>query len=464
MTTNSLIDKLRRRIKDDRPNIKALSLSVTDTAAERAIAEVIGGRLMVKVTGGETESIDFRLDDPRYATVGRLHNAISRQEGYSSQLDEDAQADHMALDLSSMAPTDIGRNRSSLSLTHHLFSDSELEEVIESAVQRHNPRFTVLTLPEGEEAFVLMLAQADICRRQAYDVSKRRGLDTEVSDLTGLANSLEQAYERDVVRLTRALVSPAEPVPSTMGPGDVVVGTAYRSSLRTGKKSPFAAQPGPTAPVFVDPDPEDVEDENVRIHWARSGENDFHHFELWMDTVPDVRAGIDDGRSQTLTQSPPIYYHYENQRRGTSQQIFQLTGHAIMGQGARSYVVRELEPDTDYYFRLAVRDGSGGYAESEVMNMRTKGLRTRFRSSGFASVLYGPPNTLVTLSFDPTKAPITDAHVIRLGDKTVAFQVVDAFTATMLVPQFTQTRLAKFFVVESPNGLRDSPMQPFQVT
>lgn len=463
MTTNSLIDKLRRRIKDDRPNTKALSLSVVDETIDRAIAEVTNGHLTVRVLGGNTKSADFRLDDPRYATIGRLHNALSRMDGYTSSLDEDAQADHMSLDIASVAPIDIGKGRSSINLTHHLFSDSELEEVVESSIQRHNPRFTGITLPESEEAFVLMLAHADICRRQAYDTSKRRGLDTEVGDLVRLADSIEESYRKDVERLTRALVSPAEPVPSTMGPGDVVVGTTFRSSLRTGRKSPFAAQPGPTAPVFVEPDAEDVEDESVRIHWARSGDNDFHHFELWMDTSPDVRPGIED-RQQVVTAGPPVYYHYENQRRGTSQQVFKLTGHAISGQGARSYIVRELEPDTDYYFRLAVRDGSGGYAASEVIGVRTKPLRTRFRTSSFTSALWGPPGTVVTLFFDETRAPLVQGEqVIRLGDKIVPHTIIDPYTATIVVPSYVQKRDPKYFVVESPSGLRDAPLLAFQV-
>jgi hypothetical protein len=463
MTTNSLIDKLRRRIKDDRPNVKAFTLSVTDSEAERAIAEVTMGHLIVKVVGGTAKGVDFKLDDPRYATIGRLQQALSRLDGYTASADEDAQADHIALDIAPVAPTDIGTGRSAINLSHHIFSDSELEEVIDSAIQRHNPSFTLATLPEREETFVLMLAQADICRRQAYDTSKRRNLDTEVGDLVRLADSIEAGYQKDVQRLSRALVSPTEPVPSTMGGGDIVIGTAYRSSLRSGKRSPYAAQPGPTAPVFVELDPEDVEDENIRIRWARSGDNDFHHFELWMDTVSDVRTGTEDTSRRDTTYGPPVYYHYESLRRGTSNRVFNLSGSSILGQGARTYLVTELEPDCDYFFRLAVKDSGGGYAASDILPVRTKALRTRFAVQSFVSVFYGLPGTVVTLFFDQTRAPLTAGHVIRIGDKAVDFVIVDDFTATLVIPDFVQKRLPKYFVVESPSGLRDAPIIPFQV-
>jgi hypothetical protein len=461
MTTNSLIDKLRRRIKDDRPNVKAMSLSVSDDKADRAIAEVTNGHLIVKVGGGSAPSVDMRLDDSRYATVGRLHQALARMNGYTVSLDEDAQEDHMSLDIYPVAPTDVGAGRSSIELKHHLFSDSELDEVMEQAIQRHNPRFNAATLPEAEEAFVMMLAHADICRRQAYDSAKRRGLDTTAQDLLMLADSIERSHAKDVERLSRALVSPGEPVPSTMGTGDVVVGTAFRSSLRTGRRSPFAAQPGPVAPVFVEPEPEDVEDELARIQWSRSGDNDFHSFELWMDTVPEVSGAVQD--QLAVRPGSPMFYHYEGVRQGSSQRVMQVYGASIVGQGARTYTVSELEPDVEYFFRLVVKDGNGGVASSEVMSVRTKPLRTRFQPDYFASVLWGIPGTAVTLFFNPDKGPLTENHLLRFGDYSVEFAVVDDYTATLIVPDFVNKRIPKNLVIESPSGLRDVSPQSFQV-
>lgn len=461
MTTNSLIDKLRRRIKDDRPIKKAMNVAVSNDSVQSAIAEVVDGHFVVQVSGGSSPSIDLSLSDPRYATVGRLAQALSRMNGYTVSMDEDAEHQHMSLDIAPVAPVDIGPGRSSIELRHHLFSESELDEVIEQAIQRHNPSFTEATLPDTEHAFVLLLAHAEICRRQAYDVAKRAGLDTPATDLLALARNLEDTYLSDVERLSRALISPQEATPNTMGPGDIVVGTSFRSSLRSGRRSPFAAQSGPVAPILIEPDAMDVEDEIVTVRWVRNADNDFHSYELWMDTVPDISA---TPGHRPVVYGRPTFYHYEEARAGTSNRVMQVAGASIRGQGVRSFQVRELEPEVTYYFKLFVTDGEGGVAGSGVMSIQTKALRTRFNPTIYASTLYGPPGTEVILFFDSNKGPLTENHRFRIGEYEAALMVDSPYQARFIVPSFTHKRAAKPLTIESPSGLRDIAPQGFMVT
>lgn len=460
MTTNSLIDKLRRRIKDDRPHVKGLTLSVSDAQADRAIAEVTNGHLIVQISGGSTPSFDFNLSDPRYATIGRLHQALTRMSGVTASLDEDAEVDHASLDIYPVAPTDVGPGRSGIELKHHLFSDIELDEVIEHSIQRHNPSFSSGSLPPSEEAFVMTLAHADICRRQAYDSSKRRGLDTTVYDLMSLADSMERTHRDDTTRLAKALVSPSEASPNTMGPGDVVVGTAYRASLRTGRRSPYAAQSGPVSPVLLEFTPEDIEDESVVVRWVRNSDNDFHSYELWMDTIPDI---MPEHNVRAGAVGQPVYHHYEGMSSGSSRMVHRVYGSGILGQGARSVRVVDLEPNTTYYFKMYVRDMEGSLAGSGVLSCLTKSLRTRFHPIVYASTMFGEVGAPVTLYFDTDRAPITEEHVFRFGEHEIPLDIVNYFQANVVVPAFVQKKNGKSLVIQSPTGLRDIAPRLFTV-
>jgi hypothetical protein len=453
VTTNSLIDKLRRRIKDDRPVHTAMTVTVSDPSVSRAIAEVTDGHFIINIEGGKSQNVDLNLSDLRYSTVGRLHQALSRVQGITVRRHEDSQDQHISLDLLPIAPIDISANNAALELKHHLFSDVELDEVVSQAIHRHNPSFDVINVPANEEIFILQLAHAEVCRRQAYDLTKRQSAEEHTtSDLLKIAESIESAYKSDTERLARALISPQEATPNTMGQGDVVMGSLYRASLRTGRHAPFGAQAGPTAPILLEPEDEnDVEDTTVRVRWLRNTDNDFYQYELWSDTRPDVTNNLD--QSITQNEDYPVYYHYEGITAGTSRRVVRISGK--VGQGRQSIVVTELEPCMTYYFRLFVRDTEGGIASSQVVQYRTKSLRTRFTQVSPLSTIRALANEVITLFFSTAAGEVTDKHRLYIGEYQVPLALIDAFTATATVPEFHNKRLAKQVVIESPSGLRD---------
>jgi hypothetical protein len=464
VTTNSLIDKLRRRIKDDRPVHTAMRIVVSDPAITRAIAQVTDGNLFITMEGGG-EQVNFHLGEPRYSTIGRLHQSLMRVKGLTATLGEDAQDQHSTLDLYPVGPLDIRAEGTALELKHHLFSDIELDEILQNAVTRHNPSFDVSDIPENEEAFVLSLAHAEVCRRQAYDVTKRRSMETEAGDLLQIASAIEESYEKDVKRLARAIISPQEAAPNTMGSGDIVVGTQYRSSLRTGRRSPFGAQSGPTAPILLEPDEQgDLEDEQVRVRWLRNSDNDFYAYELWMDTRPEVTNHINERAAQSIEPGYPSYYHYEGARIGSSQRVFRLHGTGRVGQGQREQFVSGLEPETTYYFRLFVMDAESSVASSQVVAYRTKALRTRFAQVNPASTYYGQYGDAITLNFDIKKGELTPDHHFYFGEKEVPIAIVNSFQGTVVVPAFSNVTRAKMLMIESPNGLRDVVPTGFRVS
>lgn len=482
MASLSLISRLRSRIRDERPSVKAMTLGVDKASVTRATAEITEDHLMVTVQGGDVSGIDIDLSESRFATIADLHYHLSRLDGYVATLDQDAVLSHPSVDVMPMSARDIGPASSHLDLVHHVFSDEELDVILTEAVQRHNPSFTASTLPEGEEVFVMHLAQAEVCRRQAYDSSKRKGLSETVADLLQIAESLERTYADDVRRLARAITSPKEATSDSMRQGDVVLGTMFRSSLRTGRKAASGQNLPPPTPLLHDPDDaRDVADDNIRLRWTRSSENDLYAYELWLDTTQDVqRAGPPDSRGTPFA-GPPLTTSEDPYpgviRDTTSKLVFRSFGHSAgfesisffsyieeFGQSAVSFIVGELESETEYFFRLYVFDRNREHAASEVIRCRTKALRASFAEVSPVTPLLGAPGTVVTLNFDPTKGAFTANHRIKVGGKEVAYTLVSASQATFEMPAFENIRVKKDISVTSPTGLVDLIKEVFQVS
>lgn len=482
MTTSSLIDRLRRRIQDDRPSNKAMSVAVTDDVSTRAILELQDGFLSVTVTGGTAPSPTFNLMETRYDTIEKLYRQLTRLDGYTVTLDEDASNTHLSVDLFPIPPTDIGTGNSSAELKHYLFSASELDEILSEAVQRHNPSFNVSSLPNTEEVFVFQLAHAEVCRRQAYDSSKRKGLSETVDDLLSIARSLEDTYGSDVKRLARALQSPKETTALT-DEGDIMIGTAYRTSPRTGFKSPIGQNTSPKPVILMEPDDIlDVEDDNIKGRWQRTRGNDFYSQELWIDTIPDVirsQTGLTFG-GQPFAGTPVLINSDSNRgvlRKTTSKLVFRSWGantnfdtatfHTFIeefGQEITQYNVGDLEPDTEYFFRLYVQDLNYETTASNVVRYLTKSLRVRFEETNPVSPKSGLSGVVVTLKFDTTKGQFTAEHTIRFGGKIVPATIISPFEVTVVVPAFTVIRLPKDIVVTSPTGLFDIINDAYTVT
>lgn len=490
MTQTSLLSELRRKIQDVRPSRRALSFGLTDENVTSAVAEVTNGHLIVNVAGGTAPAIDFDLTNARYDTIGKLYQVLSRTTGYTAQRDEDANLDHPSIDVEPFGPLDV--RSTGVDLNHHLFSDNELEEVLREAIQRHNPSLSTDTLPPQEWAFIFPLAQANICRIQAYDASKRKALDMEVNQLLALADSFERRYKEDTTRLARALQSPRETNSNIVDEGDVMLGKQVRRSLRTGFMSPTSQTLPPEAAVLLDPDEHDVEDDNARIVWQRNKNYDFYSYELWMDSRPDVVRTREGGL--IFAGTPVAFLSQEDGTRAaarrltTSQMVFRSFGGNSnssrssfstfveeFGQLISAFSVGNLESETEYYFRLYIITINYVATSSNVVRVYTKPLRARFLPlyrpdnqpgpTGVAlSANAGPPGTVVTVQLDPTKGAFTTQHVFRIGEKVVTPSISGGgYVLSFTVPTFQIIGIKDVSIV-SPTQLVSVINQAFTVT
>ena len=471
-----LLAELRRRIKDVRYSQRAMGVAVSDQYVNSAYAEITNGRLIINVVGGTAPNVDIDLTNSRYDTVGKLFQALSRLDGYTVSLDEDAEQDHLAADLEAFGPIDI--QETGINLRHRLFADVELLEILQQAVSRHNPTFTVSTLPPQENVFVLMLAHSQVVTAQAYDASKRRGMDTTVETLLALAQQIEGTYVADTSRLQKALHSPKGPNPNTLAEGDVVLGKMYRRSMRTGFMSPISQNLPPSEAIIIDFDERDIEDTNARIRWERNRDLTFFSYELWMDSQPEVQR-TRDGLVYTTTpyaQLPSAEYDAP-ERKSSSSLVFRSFGPNSnfnrstfstfveeFGQLMTSFVVPMLEPESVYYFRLYIVDLNYESVGSNVLQVRTKPLRCRFAKYNWTDKTSGPAGTVVTLNFDPERGAFTTAHQLRIGDKDVAATIINPYQASFVVPSFVNKQVPKEIVVTSPTKLVDVRREAFTVT
>lgn len=487
--STSLVAEFRRRIQDVRPSRRAFSISISDPNAIKAVVEVTNGHFIVNVSGGEAPSVDFLLTNPAYDTVGKLYQVLSRTKGYSVQRDEDASHDHLSMDIDAFGPLPI--NETGLNIAHHVFSDSELEEVLRRATQRHNPSLTPQTVPPQEHQFVHLLGHAEICKIQAYDATKRRGLDKTVDDLLKMSQEFEQQYRDDTERLARAIQSPREANPNTMNEGDVVLGKMVRRSLRTGFQSPLSQVLDPTEVVLLDPDEHDVEDDNVRVVWRRNKDMDFYEYELWMDSQPDVvrtrEGGLVFAGTPISFQTTDDVRHEPGSRMTTSTMVFRSFGANSnssrssfstfveeFGQLIRSFAVGNLESSTTYYWRLYVINNNYVAASSNVVKATTKALRARFMpiarnsnqpgptGTAFDRVS-GPAGTVVNVTLDPTKGQYTAQHVFKVAEKVVVPTINTPYSLTIVIPTF-QNIGNKDLVIISPNKLQEVRSQAFMVS
>lgn len=481
MITASLVSELRRRIRDVRQAQRALGVQVTDDRASSAFAELTAGHLIFTVSGGTTPSLDLDLTSPRYDVMGKLVQALSRVPGYTVSKDEDINLDADALDLEPFGPLDV--RGQSVELRHHIFSDRELGSVLSDAVTRHNPSFTVSSLPPQEAAFVLLLAQASICRTQAQDAAKRKGLDTTVENLLSLATTFEQTYSDDIRRLARAIASPREANPNRMAEGDMVLGTLFRRSPRTGYGAPIAANLAPGPAVLLPPDDRDVEDTNVRVVWERNTSTTFANYELWMDFRAEVeRWGDprwDDRNPYIWPDTLPDRDHQAvasraGRRLGTSRCVYRAFGPNRpadsgsfrgpldeSGQAVHSAVIGPLEPLTTYFFRAYVFDVNGEGTGSNVLALTTQALRCRFSTatSGYLSAYVAAAGTVLTAYFDTTAGAFTASHKLFVGEKQVTPTIVSSYVATFVCPAFSYADVSKDLTVVSPTELLD--VRPF---
>ena len=456
-TTASLIDELRRRIRDTLPSVHSLTIGVqTAGTVTSALLEVTHGHLIFTGSGGGLRSFDLELTNPMNSTIGALHDSLQRMTGMVSVIDRLADPAHLSLDLESFGPRDISIQGTQL--RHRTFSDQELIKILESALRRHNPSLTIYNLPPAEFELTLTLAQAMVAREKASDTVKRKNTSESVADLLSIANQYEEVYSRDNKRLARVIQSPKEGNANSTRQGDVMLGGTYRKNLRTGLMTPMSSALPIAPPNLYSPVDGDDEDDNVRVHWDRSPELGLSGYEMWMDTNPNVVRLPSASRGLLFIQDR------EEETRITSSTflgsirgelgIFAGGGHSIriVGRGIiTSAIVGNLEPSTEYHFRLFAMSVNGEVSASEVVEHRTRARRAKLAVSSPVLPLSAAAAVVVTVALHADWAPFTAAHTLTVGGKAVTVTIVAPRQVTFVVPTFVQKGY-KDVVVTSPDG------------
>lgn len=453
----SLLDELRTQIGDTRYSHAAFTLNISGDINIRATAEVMPyGRLVITVLEGAAPSNDIDFNMPLYNTVESLVRHLNSFDQYIISTSGDADLSHASTDIEPFGPIRIGPNTTGATFNTRLFSDQELNEVLKFAAKRHNPSFDVDTIPPSEENLVLRLAHAEVCRRQAMHGAKRRGLSLVVADLLALADNIEASYYADVSRNKKALHSPPEAPVNDMRDGDVVSGTLLARHARSSRFYAGSQNLSPAAPMLVDFQESDIEDTNLRVRWARNRDVDFYSYELWMSNVPEVARDKEYVTRLMANQAPLSFY----ERSTTSKLVYSSAASShrdfdrfpvrvmVGAQGDTAFTLTELEPDTDYYFRLYVNDRFGEAVGSRVLHARTRQLRTILLGTDVRAAI---PGTVVLMG--TAGAPITTDVKLYVGTALTSFTVLTANSASFVAPSFLYIRQPKDLALVSPNGL-----------
>lgn len=389
------------------------------------------------VHGGATASVDFDLANPLYDTLGKLTRVLRTIPGYVVDVDMDMDEEFASISLTDIGPIDC--KYSQVSITHRLFSDVWLGDVLKRALLRHNPSMSLEILPDGEAELVLLLAHSELLKQMATDATKRKGMGMEVAELIKLAELLERNYREDRIRLARSIQSPREANSDIMREGDIVIGKMSRR-LRNGRMS--AGNVAPEQPVLGDIESSDIEDAHIYLSWPKTSDTNFLRYEVWRDTIPSLVRG----RGTAVPAEPCV----------SSQDVYR----DAMANSGGAY--GGLEPETTYFFRLYVVDRNGESTGSQVVSATTLPLRVRLDPLYPPTPSGGPAGTVVTLTFHPDWGTPTADMRIGLGDKVITPTLTGPLTATFVVPSFFQ-KGAKDLRVISPTGLMDI-FKSFQVT
>jgi hypothetical protein len=487
-----LISRLRRVLKDERVGRIAFRLACVDRSASDCLLGVSeGGQLTTQPINARTaRSLAVDLHDPSYGTVRRLYDYLAAQPGYQVVAE---------LGMLDEFPSSGLRVVGSLSclhdavpLKHHIFSDDELEEILDDACRRHNVSYTASTVPDPESPFVLVLAHADALRRLASDAARRRGLEFTPDQLLDLAFNLERQYRDDTSRQRRALPV-AKPLDSAdPGQGEIVISQSFRRRHRHGLMSPTAAAQPPTVPVLREPSGLDAEDVKVTVRWTRNKDVGFYAYELWRDTRPNIERphavhSITDP-AQLLRQSVRRPSTARLCMRSVGPNTINDRAHAAglmflsedAGQIVTEFVdvgyssdaanefgpdsAPPLEPLTTYYYRLFVISANNEVVGSNEIVVTTLTMRALLATTSPLSVTSGPAGTAVTITGSGFHAGMT----VTLGGKPVGSLVVaSATSASFTVPAFVNSQalnISHDLVVTSETGLVDVMANAFRLT
>lgn len=416
MSTTSLIQELRSRVKDSRSLVRAFGVSVTDAASTYASLEVSGGYFRVTVVGGTAGSVNLSLSDPRYDTLGKLARSIQTLGGYAVSVDSEMDEDFSSLSLADVGPVDCLRRQ--MDLTHKLFSDQFLGDIVRRATMLHNPSFpNPDSLPVGEEELVILMSHAMLVRHLASGAVRRRNMDMSTEQLLTLAKALDESYKTNYTRLARSIQSPREAASDIMREGDIVIGHFNRKRRGYSGRTSIGNIP-PETPMVNDPEEIDIEDTRVFISWQRSSDSNFSRYEMWRSTSSDITKG----------RSPAQPTQYSALGQPGSRDVLGATGGWFEG----------LEPETTYFFRLYVIDRNGEYTGSQTVQVTTLPLRVKISELTPPTPILVQAGDVITVKFDPAYTAPDAFMSVTLGDKSATYTVTGAYEIELLVPTFFQ--------------------------
>lgn len=456
-------------VQDDRYTLPAFSIQCTDTLATEAKLTIADGVLSTTVLNGSAGARELCLDlsDPEYASLGKLVQYLRgtfKDTQYRVYPDTDMESGHPSLDLEELSATDIGS--AAYQMRTRRFASAELELILQQAVRRHNPGYTISSVPDTEASLVLQIARSEVLRVLASDAVKRRGLAEDAATLLALAESQEKAYQSDVRRLARVIQSPKAD-DDGIREGDALVGEMSRRSLRTGQLAGSAAGLPPKKPLLYDVAVGDAFDYAIRLRWRRSAEGLVYSQELWRDTQPNVR------RTSNEEAAPSTSICVWSTRYGTTRDYenagmingklvssyrdgFQLP---LLGQTVPEVVEGALAPETTYFYRLYMIQQSGEWSASDIVEATTKPARAEFsRDSGtpYLSVETGPRAGGTSVTLKGSGFVSSNPSVTLGGAPVVNLVVVDGATITFDTPVAAPRSPAQVDVVlTSATGLFD---------
>lgn len=473
--SQSLVAQLRRRIMDERVGRTAFRFSCVDEAATDCFVSISSAKVLTTnaLNARSADNLSIDLTANAYKTIKLLVEYLNTRAGYQAVVEQEFEPNHPSDDLEVVGSMSIVGHAASL--RHHLFSDSELLEVLDNACRRHNVSYTPETVPRNEEIFILMLAQAEVNRRLAGDAAKRRGIETSVDQLLAVARDLESAYTADTRRQMRAIPVPKFDEEATHT-GDVVVGQFSRRSLRSGFFSPMAAEGLISAAKLDEPNPEDAEDTKILVHWRRNSDLRFYAYELWRDTSEVVERNVG-----AMNASEGQLLRDQVKRPTTSKIVFRSYGGNSnkdnigfatfveqAGQLITAFIddgtVEPIEPDATYYYRLFIIGLNYEVVGSNTICVKTKGLRALLNKLAPIAPVQGNAGTLVTMN----GTNFATGLGVSLGGKAaVPVTIIGPTQATFVIPTFNNPAAVEHLydvVVTSANGLRDVLAKGFRYT
>jgi hypothetical protein len=348
-----ILDEFRRQIGDTTYSYVQCEISCDDPSATTALVEVTDNQLITTIAGGSAASLSLDLLDPDYGTIEKLVAEIRARSLYSARLASDGEGTHHSSDLEVIAPKDI-RGRF-VQLRSRRWSDAELLDLLRMALTKLGrdlgKTYDVVTVPSNVKDMLFLLATMGMYWDQINNATKRRGLDLRVDDFRTLHQALLDEYERSLRAYKASQPTPVNPLTpeqlDEMEAGEVIVGTQYRRSLRTGRMTPSTVAPFPAQEIIQ---ATFIGGGKIRLDWSRSRAQGFIHYELWRGTTQDV--------SNQSEISLPLGALPVN---GTKIATVVRPERTLWVDGGTS----PLPPGT-YYYRLYVYNVNGQWSASEI--------------------------------------------------------------------------------------------------